>query len=85
MQSRLVLSLKSETLYKVIATLVWRHQIAGETEADADGSREHMHVLMHIPASDDEKLRLFNSMLTYAGTYTLDHEKAVHPIDASWN
>jgi hypothetical protein len=36
-------------------------------------------------ASDDEKLGLFNSMLAYAGTYTLDDEKAVHHVDASWN
>ena len=35
--------------------------------------------------SDAEKLRLFNSMLAYAGTYTLDEEKVVHHIDASWN
>lgn len=35
--------------------------------------------------SDAEKLRLFNSMLAYAGTYTLHEEKVVHHIDASWN
>jgi hypothetical protein len=38
-----------------------------------------------LPPSDDEKLRLFDSMLAYAGTYTLDDEKAVHHVDASWN
>jgi hypothetical protein len=38
-----------------------------------------------FPPSDDEKLTLFDSMLAYAGTYTLDHEKAVHHVDASWN
>jgi hypothetical protein len=35
--------------------------------------------------TDQEKLRLYNSMLAYAGTYTLDDEKLVHHIDASWN
>jgi hypothetical protein len=38
-----------------------------------------------FPPSDDEKIKLFNSMLAYAGTYTVDHEKAVHHVDASWN
>jgi hypothetical protein len=38
-----------------------------------------------LPPNDDEKLTLFDSMLAYAGTYTLDHEKAAHHIDASWN
>jgi hypothetical protein len=37
------------------------------------------------PATDAEKLTLFDSMLAYAGTYTLDEEKAVHHVDASWN
>jgi Lipocalin-like domain len=35
--------------------------------------------------TDDEKLRLFNSMLAYAGTYTLYDDRVVHHIDASWN
>ena len=35
--------------------------------------------------TDDEKLHLFNSMIAYAGTYTLDDEKVVHHIDTSWN
>jgi len=38
-----------------------------------------------LPPSDADKLRLFDSMLAYAGTYTLDDEKAVHHVDASWN
>jgi Lipocalin-like domain len=38
-----------------------------------------------LPPSDHEKLMLFNSMLAYAGTYTLDDEKAVHHVDVSWN
>lgn len=35
--------------------------------------------------TDDEKLSLFNTMLAYAGSYTLDDEKVVHHLDASWN
>jgi hypothetical protein len=38
-----------------------------------------------FPPSDAEKIRLFDSMLAYAGTYTLDDEKAVHHVAASWN
>jgi hypothetical protein len=38
-----------------------------------------------IPATPLEKATLFDSMLAYAGTYTLDEEKAVHHVDASWN
>jgi Lipocalin-like domain len=37
------------------------------------------------PPRDEEKLRLYDGMLAYAGTYTLDDEKAVHHVDASWN
>jgi len=35
--------------------------------------------------TDQEKIELFNSLLSYAGTYTVDDEKVVHHIDASWN
>jgi hypothetical protein len=38
-----------------------------------------------LPPSDDEKVKLFSTMLAYAGTYTVDAEKAVHHVDASWN
>ena len=38
-----------------------------------------------LPPSDAEKLRLLDSMLAYAGTYSVDDEKAVHHVDASWN
>ena len=38
-----------------------------------------------LPPNNDEKLRLFDSMLAYAGTYTLDSEKVVHHVDISWN
>ena len=38
-----------------------------------------------LPPSDAEKLRLFDSMLAYAGTYSVDDQKAVHHVDTSWN
>jgi hypothetical protein len=38
-----------------------------------------------FPYSEREKAVLFDSMLAYAGTYTLDEEKVVHHVDASWN
>ena len=38
-----------------------------------------------LPPTDDEKIKLFSTMLAYAGTYTVDEEKAVHHVDASWN
>ena len=38
-----------------------------------------------LPPNENEKLKLFDSMLAYAGTYTVDDEKAIHHVDASWN
>jgi len=38
-----------------------------------------------LPPTDADKLRLFDSMLAYAGTYTLDDEKVIHHVDVSWN
>ena len=38
-----------------------------------------------LPPTDEERVRLFNSMLAYAGTYTVDDEKVIHHIDASSN
>jgi hypothetical protein len=38
-----------------------------------------------LPPTDEERVRLFSSMLAYAGTCTVDDEKVVHHIDASWN
>ncbi|HKD30018.1 MAG TPA: lipocalin-like domain-containing protein [Xanthobacteraceae bacterium] len=40
---------------------------------------------VRFPPTDDEKLNLFNTMLAYTGTYTLDDEEVVHHVDASWN
>ena len=35
--------------------------------------------------TDAEKVGLFDSMLSYTGRYTVDSEKVVHELDASWN
>jgi Lipocalin-like domain len=38
-----------------------------------------------LPPSGSEKVELFDSMLAYAGTYTLHSDHVVHHVDASWN
>jgi hypothetical protein len=38
-----------------------------------------------LPPSGSEKVELFDSMLAYAGTYTLHNDHVVHHVDASWN
>jgi hypothetical protein len=35
--------------------------------------------------TDEEKVKLLESMSAYAGTYTADGEKVVHHVDTSWN
>jgi len=35
--------------------------------------------------TDEEKIKLQESMFAYAGTYTADGEKVVHHVDISWN
>ena len=37
-----------------------------------------------LPTSE-EKERLFDGMLAYAASYTVDDERVVHHVDASWN
>jgi hypothetical protein len=37
------------------------------------------------PATDTEQLALFKSMISYAGTYTVEGSKVVHHVDLSWN
>lgn len=38
-----------------------------------------------LPPSDAEKVRLFDSLFAYAGTYTLGDDKVVHHLDTTWN
>jgi hypothetical protein len=35
--------------------------------------------------TDEEKVKLLESMSAYAGTYTADGDKVVHHVDTSWN
>jgi hypothetical protein len=35
--------------------------------------------------TDNERLALYNSMIAYAGTYTVEANKVVHHVDLSWN
>jgi hypothetical protein len=35
--------------------------------------------------TDKERVKLHETMVAYAGTYTLDGEKVVHHVDISWN
>jgi len=35
--------------------------------------------------TDEEKVKLQESMFAYAGTYTADGKKVVHHVDISWN
>ncbi len=37
------------------------------------------------PPSEAEKIKLFDSMLAYAGTYTIQEDRVLHKLDASWN
>jgi hypothetical protein len=37
-----------------------------------------------VPA-DEEKVRLFGTLIAYSGTYVLDGDKITHQIDVSWN
>jgi hypothetical protein len=35
--------------------------------------------------TDDEKIALFDSMLAYSASYTLEDDRVIHRVDASWN
>jgi Lipocalin-like domain len=38
-----------------------------------------------VVPTNDERVKLFSTMISYAGTYTFDAEKVVHHVDISWN
>jgi hypothetical protein len=38
-----------------------------------------------LPPTDEERVKLHRTMVSYAGTYTVDAEKVVHHVDISWN
>jgi hypothetical protein len=35
--------------------------------------------------TDEEKIKLFDTMLAYSATYTVDGDKVIHHVDAAWN
>ena len=35
--------------------------------------------------TDEEKIKLFGSLIAYAGTYSVASDKVVHHVDISWN
>ncbi|ACE93256.1 lipocalin-like domain-containing protein [Rhizobium phaseoli] len=57
----------------------------------ADGRMMALVVNRHRPPlqgprpTDDEKIALFDSMLAYSASYTLEDDKVIHHVDASWN
>jgi hypothetical protein len=38
-----------------------------------------------VVPNDEERTKLFSTMISYAGTYTFDAEKVIHHVDISWN
>lgn len=38
-----------------------------------------------VAPADEDKLKLYNTMLSYGGTYKIEGDKVVHSIDISWN
>jgi hypothetical protein len=38
-----------------------------------------------VVPTNDERLRLYATMISYTGTYTVDAEKVLHHVDISWN
>jgi hypothetical protein len=46
---------------------------------------ENRIVPQDVVPTNDERIKLFGTMISYAGTYTFDAEKVVHHVDISWN
>ena len=38
-----------------------------------------------VVATSDERIKLYGTMISYAGTYTVDADKVIHHVDISWN
>ncbi len=38
-----------------------------------------------VVPTNEERIRLYGTMISYAGTYTMDAEKVIHHVDISWN
>jgi hypothetical protein len=37
------------------------------------------------PPTDEDKVRLFGTLIAYSGTYVVEGDKATHTVDLSWN
>jgi len=48
-------------------------------------TRENRITPREVVPTDGERIKLFSTMISYAGTYTFDAEKVVHHVDISWN
>ncbi|HEX3348774.1 MAG TPA: lipocalin-like domain-containing protein [Acetobacteraceae bacterium] len=35
--------------------------------------------------TDQEKVELFDTMVAYSATYTVEHDRVIHHVDAAWN
>jgi hypothetical protein len=38
-----------------------------------------------VVPTNEERIKLYGTMISYAGTYTMDAEKVIHHVDISWN
>jgi hypothetical protein len=38
-----------------------------------------------VVPTDEERIKLYGTMISYAGSYTMDAEKVIHHVDISWN
>ena len=38
-----------------------------------------------VVPTNEERIRLYGTMISYAGTYTMAAEKVIHHVDISWN
>jgi hypothetical protein len=47
--------------------------------------REHRLAPVAIVATDAEKIALFEGLVAYSGTYTIDGNTVSYHVDASWN
>ncbi len=38
-----------------------------------------------VVPTNEERIKLYGTMISYAGTYTMDADKVIHHVDISWN
>jgi Lipocalin-like domain len=51
----------------------------------AIGTRDNRIKPREVAPTDEERVKLHQTMFAYGGTYTADGEKVVHHVDISWN